>query len=284
MRIGVFTFSTDRDLSPAELAREVEARGLDALLFTEHSHIPTSRTTPYPDVYGGGVLPDFYKRTYDPFVACSFAAAATARIEVGTAICLLALRDAVHAAKEIASIDHLSGGRFAFGVGFGWNEDEFVTHRVPFRHRHAIVAEKVRLMKALWDEEVASFDGEHVQLQPSWSWPKPAQRPSPPVMLGGNGPLTMRHAARWADVWYPTTFEKWDSPAEALAEFRTVVDSVGRDPAEVSVGLAPAAASEKDLCAYRDAGLARVDVIVMGGSRNELLAALDGVAAARDAM
>ncbi len=284
MRIGVYTFSTDRDMPPGRLAAEVEARGFTELMFTEHSHIPVARETPYPEVYGGGVLPDFYQRTYDPFVACSFAAAATSTLQVGTGICLVALRDPIHTAKEVASVDRLSGGRFVFGVGFGWNADEFATHRAEFSQRHAIVAEKVQLMRALWRDEVAEFRGEHAQLPPSWAWPKPVQQPHPPVYLGGNGPRSMGHAARWADAWYPTSLAGHASPAAAVAAFGKLVEQAGRDPASVPVGLAPGAATEAELASYRDAGLERVDVAVVAGSDDELLRSLDHLAKLRDAV
>jgi probable F420-dependent oxidoreductase len=274
MRVGIFTFSTDRDMSPARLAREVEDRGLDDLMFTEHSHIPVARETPYPDVYGGGALPDFYQRTYDPFVACSFAAASTSRIQIGTGICLLALRDPVHTAKEIASVDHLSDGRFVFGVGFGWNVDEFATHQVPFAERHAIVEDKVALMRRLWRDDVASYEGAHARLQPSWAWPKPAQA-NVPVLVGGNGPRSMRHAARWADGWYPTTLAGYASPAAAVAQFHELLERNGRDPSGVPVGVAIGAIDEPTLHAYRDAGLERVDVACVTGSDDEMLSRLD---------
>ncbi len=284
MRIGVYTFSTDRDMPPGRLAAEVEARGFTELMFTEHSHIPVARDTPYPEVYGGGVLPDFYQRTYDPFVACSFAAAATSTLQVGTGICLVALRDAIHTAKDVASVDRLSGGRFVFGVGVGWNADEFAAHRAEFSQRHAIVAEKVQLMRALWQDEVAEFQGEHVQLPPSWAWPKPVQQPHPPVYLGGNGPRSMQHAARWADAWYPTSLAGHASPEAAVAAFRELVEKAGRDPASVPVGLAPGAATEAELASYRDAGLERVDVAVVAGSEDDLLRSLDNLAKLRDAV
>jgi probable F420-dependent oxidoreductase len=282
MDVGVYTFSTDRDMHTAEFAREVEDRGFSALMLTEHSHIPVGRDTPYPAVYGGGVLPDFYQRTFDPFVGLSFAAAATTRLKIGTGICLVALRDPVHLAKEVASLDHLSGGRMVFGVGFGWNADEFVTHGVPFKQRHAIVREKVALMRQLWTEEVASFDGEHVHLQPSWSWPKPVQKPHPPVHLGGNGPLTMRHAAQWADCWYPTPPGEDPTLEKSIPVFRTLVEEAGRDPADVRVGVAPAAVDHERLEAYARNGVDLCNVAVMGGSRDELLANLDALVQVRD--
>lgn len=284
MRVGIFTFSTDRDMSPARLGREVEARGFTRLMFTEHSHIPVSRATPYPDVYGGGVLPDFYQRTYDPFVACSFAAAATSKIEVGTSVCLLALRDPIHTAKEIASVDRLSDGRFVFGVGFGWNADEFVSHRASFNDRHATVEERVAVMRALWTEDEASYSGQHAQLEPSWAWPKPVTSPHPPVLVGGNGPRAMGHAARWGNGWYPTTFAGYPSVAAAVAQYHELTEKAGRDPQIVSVGVAAAGVTEAQLAEFRDAGLDRVDIIALAGSDDELLSQLDEHARLRDSV
>lgn len=179
MEVGVLVFATDLGMDPGALAFEVEQRGFSSMMFPEHSHIPVSRATDYPQVYGGGVLPDFYKRTYDPFISCAFAAAATTTLQIGTGVCLLALRDTVHTAKLVASVDRLSGGRFAFGVGFGWNREELVTHGADFGTRHRKVREQIQLMRVMWTDDVAEFDDEHVSLQPSWCWPKPVQTPTP---------------------------------------------------------------------------------------------------------
>lgn len=282
MDVGVYTFSTDRDMDPGEFAVEVEARGFATLLLAEHSHIPTSRTTPYPDAYGGGALPDFYRRTYDPFVGLSFAAAATTRLRIGTGICLVALRDPVHTAKEVASLDRLSGGRVTFGVGFGWNADEFVAHGVPFRERHAIVREKVAVMKQLWTRDVAGFEGEHVTLPPSWAWPKPVQQPHPPVYLGGNGPLSMRHAAEWADAWFPTGPAGDPALTRSIPVFRQLVADAGRDPAGVRIGIAPGAVDERTLADLAANGVDECDVAVLGGTRDDLLGDLDALARLRD--
>jgi probable F420-dependent oxidoreductase len=282
MDVGVYTFTTDRDMRPDRFAAEVEQRGFAALMLPEHAHIPVSRDTPYPDVYGGGVLPDFYQRTYDPFVALSFMAAATSTLRLGTGICLVALRDHIHTAKEVASLDTLSSGRFNFGVGFGWNEDEFINHGVPFKGRHNLVREKVALMKQIWTHDEASFEGERVRLSPSWSWPKPIQKPHPPVFLGGNGPVTMRHAAEWADVWYPTGPMSDPNLTRSLPVFKQMVADAGRDPAAVRVGLAPGSVDAARLEELATNGLDLCNVAVMGGSDAELLASLDELAATRD--
>ena len=281
MKVGVYTFATDRDMRPDRFAREVEDRGFAALMLPEHAHIPAARRTPYPDVYGGGPLPGFYQRTYDPFVALSFMAAATTTLRIGTGICLLALRDPIHTAKEIASLDLLSGGRFNFGVGFGWNADEFVNHRVDFGTRHELVREKVELMRRLWVCDVADYEGALVSLTPSWSWPKPVQSPHPPIYLGGNGPLTMRHAAAWADVWYPTGPADDPDLERAVPAFRRMVAEAGRDPDGVRVGVAPAAADAARLERLATNGVDECNVAVLGADEADLLRNLDALTAAR---
>ena len=275
MRIGVYVFATDQFMNPGELAKEVEDRGFDSMFFPEHSHIPTSRGTSYPDAYGGGVLPDFYKRTYDPFISCSFAAAATTTLEVGTGICLLALRDTVHTAKLVASVDMLSRGRFTFGIGFGWNADEFVTHGVDFKTRHRRVREQVQMLKTMWADDVAEFDGDFVHLQPSWCWPKPVQSPHPKIYLGGSGPVTMKHAAEWADVWYPTPPLNDPTMERSVPAFRALLEENGRDPGSVPIGVAPGAVDVPLLETYRDLGISHANLALFGDTRDETLAILD---------
>ena len=277
MKIGVYVFATDLDLPPGDLAVEIENRGFDSLFFPEHSHIPVARETDYPESYGGGVLPDFYKRTYDPFVSCSFAAAATTRLEVGTGICLLALRDTVQTAKLVASVDRLSGGRFVFGVGFGWNADEFTTHGVNFKTRHRKVREQVRAMREIWTKDIASFEGNLVSVPPSWCWPKPVQAPHPPVYLGGSGPLTMKHAAEWADTWYPTPPLSDPLLERSIPEFRKLVAEAGRDPESVPVGVAPGTIDEPTLEAYVAHGVAHVNIALLGDTPAEMLTRLDEI-------
>ncbi|SDY87152.1 LLM class F420-dependent oxidoreductase [Herbiconiux ginsengi] len=283
MKVGVYVFATDRDLDPGPLAREIEQRGFDSMFFPEHSHIPVSRATAYPEQYGGGVLPDFYKRTYDPFISCSFAAAATSTLQVGTGISLLALRDAVHVAKTAASIDRLSGGRFAFGVGFGWNKDEFASHGVDFTTRHRKVREQVAAIRTLWRDDVAEFHGEFVDFEPSWCWPKPAQS-FPPVYLGGSGPLTMKHAAEWADVWYPTPPMADPHLTEALPRFRQMVADAGRDPDAVPVGIAPGTCDAADLQAYADNGVDQVNIALVADTPSAMMARLDELQVMRHAV
>ena len=274
MRLSGFMFLTDLTIGPAELARALEDRGFSGLWVPEHPHIPTARRTPTPELYGGGDLAPMYQRLLDPFVALTAAALATSRLRVGTGICLLALRDAVVTAKEIATLDLLSGGRFDFGVGYGWNADEFPGHGSRFDERRSVVADKVALMRALWRDDVAEHSGEHVSLEPSWAWPKPVQRPGPPVWLGGNGPRTMEAAARWADHWYPTPSPRIP---EQVATFARLVEQAGRT-GSVGVGVAAASGDADELRTFAECGIEEVSVALPSAGRDEVLAHLDQLA------
>lgn len=233
MRIGVFYFPTDYGINLAELARALEDRGFDSLFVPEHTHIPTSRRTPYPP---GEPLPDEYRRTFDPFVALTAAAGVTERIKLGTGICLVAQHHPINAAKATASIDLLSNGRFVFGVGFGWNQDEMEDHGVEPKRRRAQCREHVLAIKALWQEEEASFDGEFVHLAPSWSWPKPVQRPHPPILIGGAaGPTLFQHIVEYADGWVPMGGH---GLAENIPRLRGLAEDAGRDPASIRITVA----------------------------------------------
>ena len=229
-----------------------------------------ARATAYLDQYGGGVLPDFYMRTYDPFVPPAFAAAATTTLGVGTGVALLALRDAVHTAKMAASIDRLSGGRFTFGVGFRWNADEFTAHDVDFRRRHRKVREQVAAIRTLWTDDVAEF----VDFETSSCWPKPV-RQSIPVYFGGSSPFAMHHVAEWSDAWYPTPPMADPFLDEGVPAFRQLVAAAGRDPEKVPVGVAPASCDAVGLERYRDNGIAHVNVALVADTPSAMLAQLD---------
>lgn len=284
MDIGVQTFCTDQTLNPAQWAKELEDRGFDTLMFPEHPHVPLARTTPYPDAYGGGSIPESYKRPFDPFVASSYALANSTTLKVGTGICLLAFRDPIVTAKAIASADLLSEGRFLFGVGFGWNTDEFPSHGQEFRHRHAVVREKIGAMKSLWQDEEASYSGKYVNIAPSWCWPKPHQRPYPPILVGGNGPVAMRHAIEWGDVWYPTPPAEDPHLTASASLLRTMADDAGRDPSTIGIGVGAAAPDEKSLAAYRDHGVRYVNFRLYSKPPSEQLRDLDECARVRDAV
>lgn len=226
MHVGIVIFPSDRTLDPVRLAVEVEARGFESLWFPEHSHIPTSRETPWGGRDGAPPLPEKYWRTYDSFVAFAAAAQATEELRLGTAITLVAQRDPVWLAKQVASLDHISGGRFEFGVGFGWNREEMATHGTDPSTRFERVAESIDLMTALWTEEVAAYAGDLVSLEPSWAWPKPLQTPRPPVHVGtGTGPKGLDVVFGHADGWMPFGRRL----ADAMATFRREADRRGVD-------------------------------------------------------
>jgi probable F420-dependent oxidoreductase len=231
MQFGVTMFGTDQAMRPDELARAAEERGFVSLYVPEHTHIPVSRRTPPPT--GDGALPEYYARSLDPFVALTMAAAATDRLRVGTGICLVAQRDPIVTAKAVASLDRLSGGRFVFGVGFGWNEDELEDHGVDMRRRRDVAREHVLAMQRLWADDEATFAGEFVQLPPSWSWPKPVQQPWPPVLIGGAaGPKLFAHVAEYADGWIPIG---GGGVRVALPQLHRAMEAAGRDPATARV-------------------------------------------------
>ena len=245
MDIGVIIFPTDKAIQPIELAKACEERGFESLWFPEHSHIPTSRETPWGGNPNLGPLPEEYWRTHDQFVALAACAAATSKIRLGTGITLVAQRDPVWLAKEVASLDMISGGRFDFGVGYGWNIEEMRNHGLDYKKRRGILREHILLMKELWTKEEASFSGKHVQFESSWAWPKPTQTPHPPVIMGGAaGPKTAAHVAEFCDGWMPLgglyDFEG------GLKQIHAACEKIGRDPASVHLGMFFAMAPEID--------------------------------------
>jgi probable F420-dependent oxidoreductase len=236
MRLGVMMFPTDKAIQPIELAREVEARGFDSLWFPEHSHIPTSRRTPWGGREGAPPLPEEYWRSHDQFVALGAAAAATTTLKLGTGITLVAQRDPLWLAKEVASLDMISGGRFIFGVGYGWNLEEMENHGVEHKRRRAIVREKVLACKELWTKEEASYSGRWVNFDSSWSWPKPIQQPHPPILIGAAPTeTTFRHVVEYADGWMPIE-GRWPI-TEKILELRKMAEEAGRDPESLTIGV-----------------------------------------------
>ncbi|HEY1853813.1 MAG TPA: LLM class F420-dependent oxidoreductase [Solirubrobacterales bacterium] len=248
MKFGLACFVSADGIDPGELARLAEERGHESLFFPEHTHIPATRDTDYP---GGGELPHKYARTYDLFVACTAAAAATSRLRIGSAICLVTQRDPITTAKEVASVDCLSGGRFEFGVGAGWNREEMANHGTDPRRRMALMAERIEAMKAIWTEEEASYHGEHVEFERIWSWPKPAQKPHPPILVGGGGATVLDRVLRFGDAWLPIYGENEDLP-QRIGELRSRAER----PIEVQVIAAPAKAQRLEQLA--ELGVSRV--------------------------
>jgi probable F420-dependent oxidoreductase len=278
MRFSVTIFLTDQTIGPAEMAAETEARGLHALYLPEHTHIPTSRATPAPM---GEPLPHYYRRCVDPFVALAAAAAATQRLRVGTGICLLAQREPIVTAKQVATLDMISGGRFTLGVGFGWNREEAEDHGVDFSRRRDVVREKVLAMQTLWRDEEASFDGEHVTFQPSWQWPKPVQRPRPPVWLGvGAGPRNFAQLAEYADGWIPIGGR---GLAEAVPQLREAFSAAGRDAASLDIVPFGSSPDEAKFAHFAEVGVTEVVANAPSGGRDEVLPFLDRYAEIVDA-
>lgn len=236
MKIGLVIFPTDKSIQPVELAKEVEARGFDSIWFPEHSHIPVSRETPWGGRKGAPPLPEMYWRAHDQFVALAACAAVTDKIHLGTGITLVAQRDPIWLAKEVASLDMISQGRFELGIGYGWCVEEMRNHGVVFNQRRELVREKVMLMKALWTQDEASYQGELIQFEKSWAWPKPTQRPHPPILMGGAvGPKTAAHIAEFCDGWLP--LGDVHTIDTGLRNIKEACDKIGRDPASVALSM-----------------------------------------------
>ena len=271
LEIGLTMFATDRAVDLVTLAREAEARGFASLYVPEHTHIPTCRSTPPPT--GEAELAEEYRRTLDPFVALGAAASVTSRIKLGTGICLVAQRDPIVLAKEVASLDLLSNGRFVFGIGFGWNREEMADHGVAFAERRGIVREKMLAMRALWTRERAGYLGTWVRFEESWSWPKPVQRPHPPVLLGGAaGPKLFAHIAEYCDGWIPIGGA---GIAASLPAFRAALDACGRDPASARIVPFGTVPNPGKLDYYASIGVREVVLRIPSASRDEVLSVLD---------
>jgi probable F420-dependent oxidoreductase len=254
MKFGVAIFPTESAQPPSEIAVMAEERGFECLLFPEHTHIPASRESKWP---GGEELPSWYSRTYDPFVALTAAAAATERLLIGTGICLVIERDPIITAKEVASVDVLSGGRFLFGVGAGWNVEEMRGHGTEASRRFGVMRERIEAMKAIWTEDEASYSGRYVGFERIWCWPKPVQKPHPPVLVGGNGPRVLDRVLAYGDEWMPNRADP-EELAGRILELRARASEAGRDPIPVTVvGASPDVA---EIERFSRAGVHRVVV------------------------
>ena len=235
MDIGAMMFCTDFSIRPDDLAKLLEDRGFESMWVPEHSHIPADRRSPWP---GGAELPQEYWHTYDPFVALTAAAAATTTLKVGTGICLVIERDPIMMAKEVASVDRLSNGRFIFGIGGGWNREEMANHGTRSRSRWRLLRERILAMKEIWTREEAEFHGEFVNFDKMWAYPKPVQRPHPPILMGGDGPTTFDRVVEYCDGWMPISGRPQSggpSLQEKIAMLRRQAEEAGRDPASINV-------------------------------------------------
>ena len=274
MRIGVMMFPTDKGIQPVEVAREAEERGFDSLWFPEHSHIPTSRRTPWGGREGAPPLPEEYWRTHDQFLALAAAAAATTTLLLGTGITLVAQRDPIWLAKEVATIDHLSRGRFLFGIGYGWNHEEMKDHGVDPRRRRKLVREKILACKELWTKDEASFAGEFVNFESSWSWPKPIQKPHPPIVVGASPTdLHFEHIVEYGDMWMP--IEGRFAVTEGWTKLQKLAAERGRDPETLRLGVFGARAKADHLAELRELGASFVAVGLPALDRDAALQAMD---------
>ena len=271
MRIGVFYFPTDYGIHPGELGSALESRGFESLFVCEHTHIPASRRTPFP---GGGDLPRRYAHTHDPFVGLSFAAAATRKLVLGTAVCLVTEHDPIVTAKSVASLDTLSDGRFVFGVGAGWNAEEMENHGTRYDTRFQVMRERVLAMKAIWTQEEAAFHSRFVNFDPIWSFPKPKQQPHPPVLLGGETDHTLRRVVEFCDGWLPRAARGFDAKT-GIERLHRMASAAGRDPATLSVTVFGAPADPAVLAEYRQAGIERALLELPDLTRDEILRVID---------
>jgi probable F420-dependent oxidoreductase len=280
MHYGVAIFFTDYSIGPIEMGVALEERGFESLWAPEHSHIPLTRKSPYPQ---GGELPKKYYDVMDPFVTLTAAAVATKTLKVGTGICLVVQRDPIQTAKSVASLDQISNGRFLFGIGAGWNADEMADHgTTDFKGRFQLMEERVRAMRTIWTEMKPEFHGKHVEFGPMMAWPKPVQKPLP-VIVGGMYPHGARRAIAFGDGWMPHAKRPEYGESDILAHlpaFREMAERAGRDPATMPITTFGTPAEPDTLKRYRDAGVGRVVFSIASEDRDKTLATLDRLAAA----
>ncbi|PYL97336.1 MAG: LLM class F420-dependent oxidoreductase [Verrucomicrobia bacterium] len=272
MQIGAAMFFTDYSMAPTELGRALEERGFESLWAPEHSHIPLSRKSPFPS---GGELPKQYYDAMDPFVTLSVAAAATKKLKLGTGVCLVIQRDTIQTAKAVASLDQVSGGRFLFGIGGGWNQDEMEDHGTVYATRFKKMREQIEAMREIWTKSKPEYHGETVDFPPMMTWPKPVQNPLP-VIVGGAFPHGARRALRYGNGWIPHSRRpQYEDVTDFLPQFRQMAAEAGRDPAEVPVTVWGAPENADRLQRYRDQAVARVVVSLPSEPAAKTLPRLD---------
>lgn len=271
MDIGVCIFATEYAIRIDELAREAETRGFESLWVPEHTHIPTSRRSPFA---GGGELPEEYRHTHDPFVSLAFAAAATSRLKIGTGICLVIQRDTITTAKSVASLDRLSNGRFQFGVGAGWNAEEMAHHGTDFQTRFKKLREQLQAFRELWTRDVAEFRGQFVSFEPSWAWPKPVQTPHPPIHMAGEGPGALQRTVDLCQGWFPRARDP-ELVLKALEDLKRRAARAGRDMKTIEVSGFAAPPDPAVLDRFRAAGLKRAILRLPSEGRDKVRSLLD---------
>ena len=273
MHFGAAMFFTDYSMAAGDLGRALEQRGFESLWAPEHSHIPVSRASPFPN---GGDLPKQYYDVMDPFVTLTAAAAATQTLKVGTGVCLVQQRDPIQTAKLVASIDQVSAGRFLFGVGSWWNAEEMADHGTAFKSRRKVARERIEAMKVIWTESKAEYHGEFVDFDPMMAWPKPVQKPYPPVIVGGAFPYGARRAIRYGDGWVPhASRPEYGDVSDFLPQFRKMATEAGRDPASLPVTMFRVVEELDRLRHYRDIGIARVVITLPSAGANEVMPIID---------
>lgn len=274
MHFGASMFFTDYSMTSAALAKALEERGFESIWAPEHSHIPVSRTSPWP---GGGELPKQYYDVMDPFVTLTAAAMVTTKLKIGTGVCLVNQRDPIQTAKLVASIDQVSGGRFLFGIGVGWNAEEMEDHGTAFTTRAKLVRERVEAMKAIWIQSKPEYAGEFVNFGPMMTWPKPVQQPHPPVIVGGAFPYGARRAVRYGEGWIPLAGRagQYGDVFDTTPKFMAMLKEAGRDPASCPVSIFSAPEDGDVLKRYRDIGIARVATSLPAAKQDVVLPILD---------
>ena len=271
MKIGLYLVLTDTSVPIATLAPAIEQRGFDSIWVPEHSHIPTTGSTPYP---GRGPVTRDFARTLDPFVVLAAAAAVTQKLELGTGICLLIQRDTIHTAKTVATIDRMSNGRVLFGVGGGWNKPEMENHGTDYATRFQRLEEQLAALKKIWTEEEPEFHGEHVDFGPMWLWPKPKREPHPPIYIGGETEHTLRRIVRYGDGWLPRVREP-EMVLNRIGRLRALAREAGRDPATIGISAFGLPAREDAIAPFRDAGVDRAILAIAPGGADDMLRRLD---------
>jgi probable F420-dependent oxidoreductase len=269
MHVGVAMFCTDYAMPPTALAVALEERGFESLWLPEHSHIPLTRLSPFPQ---GGDLPKKYYDVMDPFVVLGAAAAVTTRLKIATGICLVPQRDPIQTAKEVATIDQLSGGRFLFGVGAGWNADEMADHGTAFTQRNTVMRERIEAMRAIWMRSKPEYHGKFVDFGPMMTWPKPIQKPHPPVLVGGGMPYGARRALAYGDGWVPHAFRPTYRLLDKLPEYRDMEKAAGRTLPITAFGAEHDAAAWP---AYQEAGIERIVISIDSQPSEAVLPQLD---------
>ena len=273
MKFGASMFFTHYSMPAPDLAVALEQRGFDIVWAPEHSHIPVSRKTPF---IMGGDLPKRYYDVMDPFVTLTAAAMATKTLKIGTGVCLIAQRDPIQTAKLVASIDQISGGRFVFGVGDGWNQDEMENHGTVFTSRHKLARERIEAMKAIWTQSKAEYHGEFVNFDPMMTWPKPVQKPHPPILVGGAFPYSARRAVRYGDGWMPQVTTYAQTPLlELIPRFRQMAAENGRDPASLQISIGGQQPDADLIRQYQDAGVDRVSCSLESDTAAAIMPILD---------